>query len=141
MKRFLVLALTILCLMASCGDHRDTPTSPEEVRITTQDGVEYAPLYAWIFSYDNGLSADGTRYGADHIAKELADSAPIQAPFSFNLDGKDFSVYDLQGNTLSYRCEGIQLPTDSGTYICAFEATFGNNKSYQGYLFYFKFTV
>lgn len=142
MNRLLCLVLCLLCLLPGCAAKKDLPSSPEEVKIISQDGSEHTPLYNWIYSYENGLAADGTLYGPDHMIEELLDSAPVHVPFTTNLDGEEqYSVYDMQGKELSYRTDELQLPAASGEYICVISASFGTKKNYQGYQLYFKFTV
>lgn len=141
MKRFLILALAVLCLLAGCKAGSKEPGTTDEVRVVSKNGTEVTPQHHRIHAFSGKLAADLERYSIERILEELKDSEPIAAPFTINVERAAYSVYDLQGNELSYRSESLQVPDTAGTYVCVFEASLGTESDWAGYQFFFKFTV
>ena len=141
----IVVLVLALGLLTGCSP-KTTPvnTSPDGV-VIKMTAAEHTPNNNLLYSYKDGLAADGTRLTAEEMLAQTEGTRVIPTPFTVEnggaLDSGVYSVYDLDGNELSYRQMIFTAPEEAGEYLCVMEMTFGNEKVYSGYQIFFRFSV
>ena len=147
MKKTISLILVLvmaLCLLTGCGQKETVDTSPDKVRIK-MSAAEHTPNNNWVFSYEDGVAADGTRLTAEEMLAQTEGTRVIPTPFTVEnggaLDSGIYSVYDLEGNVISFQRMIFSAPEEVGEYLCVIEMTFGTTEVYSGYQIFFRFSV
>ena len=139
----ILVTVLALCLFTGCTPKAPVDTSPDKVRIV-MEAAEHTPEHNWLYRYEDGVSADGTRLSVEEMLAKTEGSRVIPAPFTVvtgnALENGAFSIYDLEGNLIGQRMT-FSVPEEGGEYLCVMELTFGTEKEYEGYQFFFRFSV
>ncbi len=143
MKKMLVF-ISLLVLVLSLGLYgcsKEKTVSVGEVKLVSA-GEQYAPFQNWIFSLNkDGLVSDGERKQPKDIVNEL-DTVSVSDDVQIAIDGKTaglqyYTLYDEQYQEVYYRQEKFMMPEKSGKYILCAEVTWGTEKEYDGYQYFF----
>ena len=141
----LILMLVLaLGLLTGCSQKAPVNTSPDGV-VIKMASAQHTPNNHWVFTYEDGVAADGARLTAAEMLAQTEGTRVIPTPFTVEnggaLDNGIYSVYDLEGNEISYQRMVFNAPEEAGEYLCVVEMTFGNEKVYSGYQIFFRFSV
>ncbi|MHB8061782.1 MAG: hypothetical protein ACYDG2_03975 [Ruminiclostridium sp.] len=143
MKKLLVfVSITVLALSVGLyGCTKEKTVSVGDIKLISA-GEQYAPFQNWIFSLDkDGLASDGERKQPKDIVNEL-DTALVSDDVQIVIEGKTtglqyYTLYDEQYQEVYYGQEKFVMPEESGKYILCAEVTWGTEKEYDGYQYFF----
>lgn len=146
MKKIIILILALLlCLgiLAGCSPKAEVDTSADRLRVVSATQV-HTPKQNWLYTYEDGLTADGTRLTVEEMLAQTGEGEVLTYPFALDpggaVDDGVYSVYDLDGNPVYLQRMVFSEPEQAGTYLCVLEITFGNEEVYAGYQMFWRFT-
>jgi DNA-directed RNA polymerase subunit F len=124
------------------------------LEIVTQ-GRTYVPIEHWVYSYQDGVSADGKWF--DKLALDMdpdlkanlnaAEAIPYSEDFTFfkvwsggseKVEEVSFKVFDEQMEPILEQKGELKFSSQDGLYYIAVFMRWGNEKRYSGYQYIFK---
>ena len=141
----LILALVlVLALFAGCSPKAEVDTSADRLRVISATHI-HTPQQNWLYTYEDGLTADGTRLTVEEMITKTESTGVLTYPFALDpggaIDTGVYSVYDLEGNPLYLHRMVFSEPQEPGTYLCVLEINFGTEEVYSGYQMFWRFVI
>lgn len=136
-KRSILAAILLLSLgLVGCNQ----AASVGDVKLVSAE-VQYTPFQNMLFSLENGLCADYERIHPKDIVDQL-DAVLISDDAHIVISGKTtgqqyYTLYDAQYKEIYARQDHFVLPDEPGRYVLCVEVTWGTEKEYMGYQYFF----
>ena len=141
------LLLALVCLLTACSQKKtvEMPISISDVLSIESEGQRLHPQHNWVFSFHDGLAADGQRLYFKDIAPLLTETDTISVPFSLELHDSvrsaSYTLYSEWGTELYSGSRTLSFPEEPGLYLCVIELSYGSADDREGVQFFFQFTI
>lgn len=136
-KRSILAAILLLSLgLVGCNQ----AASVGDVKLVSAE-EQHTPFQNFIFSLKDGLAVDSERRDPKDIVNQL-EAVLISDDAHIVISGKTtgqqyYTLYDAQYKEIYARQDIFVPPDESGRYVLCVEVTWGTEKEYTGYQYFF----